>query len=247
MSREQLVAEWLGTRDYGEMLAEQDRRVEDRRSKGADDVVLLLEHPPTYTLGRRSEIDDLGDPEQHRLAGIDVCRTPRGGGITYHGPGQLVAYPIIDLRGVGCQPPGATRVDVAGFVTALESAMCETLGKFGVEAFPIPGLTGIWVGEGIEPGAVTSGRTRKVGSIGLRVNRGITSHGISLNLDLDLEPFERVRACGMDDCHQTSVALEVGSAPDARQAGEIWVEALAGVLERSGRAASGTSDRIAAP
>lgn len=247
MSGDALDREWLGTRDYGEMLVEQERRVESRRSGASDDLVLLLEHPPTYTLGRRSEVEDLGDPERHRRAGIEVCRSPRGGGITYHGPGQLVAYPIIDLGGIGPQPPGGSRIDVAGFVTALESAMCQTLDRFGVEAFPIPGLTGIWTGDGIEPGAIARGATRKIGSIGLRITRGITSHGISLNLDLDLGPFEEIRACGMDDCHQTSVFLEAGVSPDARQAGEILVDALAGALGRSDKAATGTSDRIAAP
>lgn len=151
---------------------------------------LTLEHPPTYTLGRRTRPGDLPhDRDYYRERGTAVCDTPRGGQVTWHGPGQLVIYPIIDLKGIGEQPEGSGRVDVAGFVEKVEEAMIEaTSGFLPGTAAPekIDGLTGIWLGDA------------KVGSIGLRISRGITSHGISLNVSCDLEPFNSVTACGID-------------------------------------------------
>lgn len=236
--------DWLGTRSYPEMLEAQELLVEQRRSGEIGDTVLLLEHPSTYTLGRRTEPGEIGDPERHRSAGIEVCETPRGGGVTWHGPGQLVAYPIIDLRGIGSQPGGAARVDVAGFVAALESAMAGTLSEWGVEARAIAGLTGIWTGD---PGAIpagptadlvadgiAAGRVRKIGSIGLRVSRGITSHGISLNLRCDIEPFEQVTACGIEGCRVTSVLLETGDSPATAAAGSTFAVELASALGLEG-------------
>lgn len=231
---------WLGTRPYPEMLVAQEVLVERRRTGEIGDTVLLLEHPSTYTLGRRTAPGEIGNPDEHRSAGIEVCETPRGGGVTWHGPGQLVAYPIVDLRGIGPQPEGAARADVAGFVTALEAAMARALGAWGVEARAIEGLTGIWTGD---PGSfpmeataasaaegVAAGKIRKIGSIGLRVARGITSHGVSLNLNCDIEPFQRVTACGIEGCRVTSVLLETGAAPDAEEAGETFTRELAAAL-----------------
>jgi lipoyl(octanoyl) transferase len=231
---------WLGTRSYPEMLGFQELAVEARRSCEIGDTVLLLEHPPTYTLGRRTAPGEIGDRELHRAAGVEICETPRGGGVTWHGPGQLVAYPIIDLRGIGTQPGGAARVDVAGFVAALETAMAGTLAEWEVEAMPIEGLTGIWTGN---PGAIpeepsadsvaegiAGGEVRKIGSIGLKVSRGTTSHGISLNLNCDVEPFERVTACGIEGCRVTSVLLETGHAPSAQEAAEVFANALSSAL-----------------
>ena len=231
---------WLGTRPYPEMLEVQEELVLRRRSGEIDDTVLLLEHPSTYTLGRRTAAGEVGDPERHRSAGIEVCETPRGGGVTWHGPGQLVAYPIIDLRGIGSQPEGGARADVAGFVAALESAMATSLDAWGVEARSIEGLTGIWTGDpGSIPddataetaaGGVAAGEIRKIGSIGLRVSRGITSHGVSLNLNCDVEPFEQVTTCGIEGCRVTSVLQETGAAPGPEEAGETFAEELAMAL-----------------
>ena len=242
---------WLGTRSYREMLEFQEQAVEGRRSGQIGDTVLLLEHPSTYTLGRRTAPGEIGDPELHRAAGVEICETPRGGGVTWHGPGQLVAYPIVDLRGIGSQPGGASRVDVAGFVAALEAAMATTLAEWGVEARPIDGLTGIWTGApGAIPedpnadsvaGEIARGEIRKIGSIGLKVSRGITSHGISLNLHCEVEPFERVTACGIEGCRVTSVLLETGHAPSPQEAGEVFAITLSSALslEPSGPVATG--------
>lgn len=242
---------WLGTRSYPEMLEIQEQAVEARRAGEIGETVLLLEHPPTYTLGRRTAPGEIGDLELHRAAGVEICETPRGGGVTWHGPGQLVAYPIVDLRGIGAQPGGAARADVAGFVAALESAMATTLAEWGVEARPVEGLTGIWTGD---PGAIPEepnadsvtagiarGEVRKIGSIGLKVSRGVTSHGISLNLKCDVEPFEKVTACGIEECRVTSVLLETGSAPSSQEAGEVFAIALSTVLslEPSGPVTTG--------
>ena len=251
---------WLGTRSYPEMLAFQEQAVEKRRSGQIGDTVLLLEHPSTYTLGRRTAPGEIGDVTRHRSAGIEVCETPRGGGVTWHGPGQLVAYPIVDLRGIGAQPGRAARVDVAGFVAALESSMAGSLSEWGIRAGSIEGLTGIWTGD---PGAIPEdptagsvadgiarGEVRKIGSIGLRVSRGITSHGISLNLNCELEPFEQVTACGIEGCRVTSVLAETDHAPTPEDAGPVLVRELASALglEAAGKARvglAGSSDLTA--
>ncbi|MCB0858079.1 MAG: lipoyl(octanoyl) transferase LipB [Solirubrobacterales bacterium] len=216
----------LGRRDYSDMVAAQDRLTAERHEGAVDDLLLALEHPPTYTLGRRSEPSDLLHPaDWYRERGITICETPRGGKVTYHGPGQLVIYPIINLKGVGEQPSGADRVDVAGFVAALENAMAEALYTWGIPAGRIDGLTGLWVDDdrptpaafagadaaGSAPG-LASGAIRKIGSIGLKISRGVTSHGLSLNVSCDLDPFEWINSCGIETCQATSIARETGGA-----------------------------------
>lgn len=229
---------WLGTRPYAEMLAEQERLVGLRSSGGLGDTLLLLEHPPTYTRGRRTEEGELGDPEVHRERGIEVLDTPRGGGVTYHGPGQLVAYPVFDLGRLGRQPRGSNRFDVKAFVDALEGAMVEAVAESGVKACSLPGLTGIWAGEAVQGSgmpadpaqSIATGQLRKIGSLGLRISRGISSHGISINVDLDLEPFGQVTACGIEDCEATSILAETGTAPPVREVGLGLARALGRTL-----------------
>ncbi len=211
---------WLGQRGYREMLELQERLVERRRHGETGDLLLLLEHPPVYTLGRRTEPGDLlRDPGFYESQGIGVEETPRGGKVTYHGPGQLVGYPVVDLGGIGPRPEVSGRVGVAWFVEALETAMIRTLRRWRVAAGRIEGLTGLWVDEGgpLPPGAdtastvagVASGRIRKIGSIGLKVSRGITSHGIAINVSGDLTPFGWINSCGIDHCAVTSVEAEL--------------------------------------
>ena len=232
-----LDAAWLGRCDYEETSRLQVELVERRRAGEIGDLLLMLEHPPTYTLGRRTRPGDLPhDADYYRERGTAVCDTPRGGQVTWHGPGQLVIYPIIDLRGVGEQPEGAGRVDVAGFVENLEEAMIKAVSAYLPSPEPsgslfvldgnkkgprkVEGLTGIWLGDA------------KVGSIGLRISRGITSHGISLNVSCDLEPFNSVTACGIDGGRATSILEVAGEAPTVREAGEAVASALAGLLDR---------------
>jgi len=232
----------LGTRDYDEMSAAQEELVERRLAGEIGDLLLVLKHPPTYTRGRRTEPEDLHhEPDFYRERGIEVFDTPRGGRITYHGPGQLVAYPIVDLNAVGSQPDGARRADVAGFVALLEAAMVRTVARWGVAAGAIDGLTGIWTGDRpVPPGTdaaamaepVARGELRKIGSIGLRIGRGVSSHGISLNLDCDLAPFSGITSCGIEHCRVTSILEESGPAPSVGEAGLAFGEELAVLIGR---------------
>ena len=177
------------------------KRIEAARLAGdLPDVLLLLEHPPVYTKGRRSEPAELGMGEDwYRMQGIEVCETDRGGRVTYHGPGQLVGYPIVSLRPYGD--------NVHEYVRGLERLMIESLASFEVEAEVIDGLTGVWVGGRPPEG-------RKIGSIGVHVNRGVTTHGFAVNVKNDLQPFEWIVPCGIDDCRMTSVCRELGAEQD---------------------------------
>ena len=160
-------------------------------SQGAiPDTVLLLEHPPVITLGRRTEDGELHVPEG---AEVEIVETDRGGKSTYHGPGQLVCYPILDLKRHG--------QDVKRYCRHLEEALIRTLAPLGVEARRIEGLTGIWV----------DGPPRKIASIGIHVSKWVTTHGYALNVDLDPAPFtEWITACGLEDASFTTVARELG-------------------------------------
>jgi lipoyl(octanoyl) transferase len=185
-----LVAK-LGLIEYTAAAALQERLREGVQAGAHDEVLLLLEHPPVYTLGRRSEPAELPMGEAwYRAQGIDVVRTTRGGKVTYHGPGQLVGYPIVRTD------------DVASYVRTLEEAIVATLALEGIEAHRRPGVkwTGAWVGE------------RKIASIGVHVSRGVTMHGFAVNVDDDLQPFEWVVACGLGDVRMTSIFAQTGRA-----------------------------------
>ncbi|MBK8294113.1 MAG: lipoyl(octanoyl) transferase LipB [Solirubrobacterales bacterium] len=220
----------LGLRPYPEMTALQERLVESRRSGQTGDLLLILEHPATYTRGRRSDPGDLlYGPEELAERGIEVCDTPRGGKVTYHAPGQLVMYPLIDLRGIGDQPGEVDRIDVAGFVASLETAMSAALAGYNIDSAAIDGLTGLWVSHGAPipadataasmGGEVAAGKVVKIGSIGLRISRGISSHGLSLNVSCDLQPFEGITSCGIEHCRVSSIESETGSAPPVSEVG----------------------------
>ena len=154
------------------------------------DTVMLLEHPPVITLGRRAEAGELHVPED---ADVEIVETDRGGKSTYHGPGQLVCYPIFDLTRHG--------EDVKKYCRDLEEALIRTLGAGGVDATRIDGLTGIWLER----------PPRKIASIGVHIAKWITTHGYALNVDLDPAPFtEWITACGLEDTAFTTIAREVG-------------------------------------
>jgi lipoyl(octanoyl) transferase len=156
----------------------------------APDTVLLLEHPPVITLGRRAEEGELHVPEG---AQVEIVETDRGGKSTYHGPGQLVCYPIFDLTRHG--------QDVKKYCRDLEEALIRTIAAVGVEATRIEGLTGIWLER----------PPRKIGSIGVHISKWVTTHGYALNVDLDPAPFtEWITACGLEDTAFTTVARELG-------------------------------------
>jgi lipoyl(octanoyl) transferase len=180
---------------YGES-RELQKRLEAARQNGAiPDVLLLLEHPPVYTKGRRSTADELPMGEDwYRMQGIEVTDTDRGGRVTYHGPGQLVGYPIVDLRAYGD--------DVHEYIRRMERVMIESLGEWGVKAGCIEGQTGVWVGD------------RKIGSIGVHVDRRVTTHGFAINVNNDLQPFEWIVPCGIETCRMTSLTRELGAEQD---------------------------------
>jgi lipoyl(octanoyl) transferase len=209
----------LGVVGYGEAL-ELQRRLEAARQAGATpDTLLLLEHHPVYTKGRRTEPGHLPMGEDwYRMQGIEVCETDRGGQVTYHGPGQLVAYPIMELADD----------DVVAYVRGLEEVMIGALGDFGIAAQVFDGLTGVWTagdppiaaGEvgpqrtPVGPGALPGGEARKIGSIGIHVNRSVTTHGVAINVNNDLQPFEWVVPCAIDGVRMTSVCRELGAEQD---------------------------------
>jgi lipoate-protein ligase B len=177
----------LGRLPYGDGVALQDRLRAARQDGALPDCLLLLEHDPVYTKGRRTLASDLPMGEDwYRAQGIEVADTTRGGRVTYHGPGQLVGYPIMRIG------------DVIEFLRTMERAVIAALADEGVEAGVREGLTGIWVGD------------RKIGSIGVHVSRGVTMHGFAVNVDCDLQPFEWIVPCGIDGVRMTSLLAETG-------------------------------------
>jgi len=182
-----------GVVGYREALALQRALVEERRAGHVPDLLLLLQHPPVITLGVRG---DGGRSHivatEDRLAelGVDVSETGRGGDVTYHGPGQVVGYPILDLR--------PDRCDVHRYVRDVEDVMIRTCAEYGVHAARITGLTGAWVGR------------EKIGAIGVRISRWITSHGFAFNVNTDLEYFNLIVPCGIADRGVTSLQRVLG-------------------------------------
>src|SRR3954464_3691222 len=181
------VARVPGRVPYLEAVELQTRLRERRQAREIPDSLLMLEHPPTYTKGRRSEGADLPMGEDwDRPQGIEVHETSRGGRVTYHGPGQLVGYPIMEVT------------DVVAFLRTMEAGIIRALADESVEAEVREGLTGVWVGD------------RKIGSIGLHVSRGVTMHGFAVNVDGDLQPFEWIVPCGIENVRMTSLYLQTG-------------------------------------
>ena len=215
----------LGTVEYAEAHRLQKELQAKRISGEIGDTVLLLEHPPVLTMGRSAK-------EQHVLAapgvlaarGISVHEVGRGGDVTYHGPGQLVAYPIIDLK--------PDRRDVRKYMWSLEETMIRTCADFGLSATRVEGLNGAWVGD------------RKVGAVGVRISRWVTMHGLALNANSDLTHFDLIVPCGIQDKKVTSLSAEIGRTvfatdvidPLARHFAELydtdveWQDALPGGL-----------------
>jgi lipoyl(octanoyl) transferase len=214
-----------GTIPYEEARAAQEQ-LESARQQGAiPDVLLLLEHPPVYTRGRRSSTEELPmGVEWYEAQGIEVRDTDRGGRVTYHGPGQLVAYPIVSLAPYGD--------DVHEYVRRLERVTIEALGEQGVKATTIEGLTGVWT-EGAMPGSgMGEVEARKIGSIGVHVSRGITTHGLAINVNNDLQPFEWIVPCGIEAARMTSLSRELGAAQDLGAFASTVAERFAEVYER---------------
>lgn len=183
----------LGVIDYDAALLQQRELVRDRIAGRAPDTVLLVEHPPTITLGRAADRRHvLLAPDQLAARGVSLRESDRGGDVTFHGPGQLVGYPIVDL---GCRGR-----DIHRYLRDLEQALIDALAELTIKAERVAGRTGVWVGD------------RKIAAIGVKVTRWVTSHGFALNVSPDLSGFTLIVPCGIRDRGVTSVSQELGRA-----------------------------------
>jgi len=190
-----VIVRRLGLIPYREAWELQRRLAEQRRAGEVPDTLLLLQHPHTYTIGRSGSRDHVFLSDVQLAArGITCLEVDRGGDVTYHGPGQLVGYPIVDL---GLKP------DVGAYLRALEACLMAVLADFGIAAGRLPGFTGVWI-EG----------QRKIAAIGVKVASGITTHGFALNVTTDLSLFAHILPCGIRDKGVASMASELGRAPD---------------------------------
>lgn len=193
----------LGRVDYLAALELQERFVELKQREAGGDILLFVEHPHVYTLGRGGKDANVLAPED-----VPVIRAGRGGDVTYHGPGQLVVYPIIDLR-------SKLRKDVHRYVRNLELSAIQTLEDFGLEGTRRPPFTGIWIGD------------KKIAAIGVAVRRCITFHGLALNVNTDLSYFKRIIPCGLTWADVTSMAKELGKEQSVERVREVFLHHFA--------------------
>jgi lipoyl(octanoyl) transferase len=181
---------------YEEAWALQHRLAEQRLNDQRPDTLVLLEHAPVYTIGRSARIEHWGD-QSLQESGIPVHHVERGGSVTYHGPGQLVGYPILRLNSYCAGPKSYMRM--------LEDVLIRTLGDWNIPAARLDSLTGVWV---------QADRPAKIGALGVRIARGISLHGFALNIDVDLAPFAKIIPCGLAGCRVTSMAELLGTPPE---------------------------------
>jgi lipoyl(octanoyl) transferase len=206
----------LGIVPYGEALALQRALVEERRANRVPDLLILLQHPPVITVGVRGDggrSHILADTDRLAALGVAVSETGRGGDVTYHGPGQIVGYPILDLR--------PDRCDVHRYVRDVEEVMIRTCVDYGVPAGRIAGLTGAWVGPD------------KIGAIGVRISRWITSHGFAFNVSTDLGYFDLIVPCGIADRGVTSLQRVLGRSVNVANVEESLICHFAAVFGRT--------------
>jgi len=209
----------LGTVSYAEALAMQRALVEERRADRVPDLLILLQHPPVITLGVKGDggrSNVVATPDRLAELGIAVEETGRGGDVTYHGPGQIVGYPIIDLR--------PDRQDVHRYVRDLEEVMIRTCADYGLEAGRIAGLTGTWLR--------TNEVAEKIGAIGVRISRWITSHGFAFNVSTRLDHFQLIVPCGISDRGVTSLEQATGRTIPVGEVEDRIVAHFAAVFDR---------------
>lgn len=210
----------VGRLPYREALELQAQLVEDRRAARIPDTLILLEHPHVLTLGVRrggGRANIIASEDRLQELGVEICEAGRGGDVTYHGPGQIVGYPIFDLR--------PDRQDVHRYVRDLEDVLIRLCGDFGIAAERLPGLTGAWVND-------SSNSLEKVAAIGVRISRWITSHGFALNVNTDLDFFKLIVPCGIADRGVTSLARLTGRSVDQRDVEDRLVTHFVRVFER---------------
>ena len=205
----------LGTVSYAEALAMQRALVEERRADRVPDLLILLQHPPVITLGVKGDggrSNVVATPDRLAELGIAVEETGRGGDVTYHGPGQIVGYPILDLR--------PDRQDVHRYVRDLEEVMIRTCADYGLDAGRVAGLTGTWIGA------------EKIGAIGVRISRWITSHGFAFNVSTRLDHFQLIVPCGIADRGVTSLEKATGRTIPFEEVEDRMIEHFAAVFAR---------------
>lgn len=215
-----IVVRRLGRVSYEDGLTLQAKLVEERRAGTIPDTLLLLEHPPVITLGvktRQGPKHIVATPEELEHEGVTVHESGRGGDVTYHGPGQLVGYPILDLA--------PDRKDVHRYVRDIEEALIQAAAAFGIEATRVAGLTGVWVAP---PGS--GGNEEKLAAIGVRISRWITSHGFALNVSTDLGHFNLIVPCGIADRGVTSLEKLLGRPVTMAEAEDAVASAFARVF-----------------
>jgi len=201
----------LGLVPYQDALALQARVLEERQLGTIEDTLFVLQHPPVITSGRGAKVEHvLWSPQRLQEEGFDLFDTGRGGDVTYHGPGQVVVYPIIDLK--------PDRCDVRKYVAALEETMLQTLAEFGIEGRRVEGQRGVWVAE------------QKIGAVGVRISRWVTMHGFALNVTTDLNHFQAIVPCGIQGCEVTSMQNLLGVPVDVSHVETSLVNHLASWL-----------------
>lgn len=209
----------LGTIDYATGLRLQHRLVELRKEGRIGDVLLLLEHSPVITLGRNAKASNVvASPELLAKRGVEVFECDRGGDVTFHGPGQIVGYPIFDLRAFSSTDGKRKTLGAVEYVRGLEEVLIRTCADFGVPTKRVAGLTGVWTTPGF-PTEASSARTQaesgegKIAAIGVHISRGVTSHGFALNVNTDLACFDLIIPCGIPLKPVTSMKRELGKPP----------------------------------
>jgi len=250
----------LGTVDYSTGLRLQQRLVELRKDGRIGDVLLLLEHTPVITLGRNAKAANIvASAEELAQRGVEVLECDRGGDVTFHGPGQLVGYPVFDLRGMTSSTGQRKTLGAVEFVRRLEEVLIRTCADFGIPTKRVPGLTGVWTAtDHVGPDALVRAVERsstvqrctdeaKIAALGVHISRAVTSHGFALNVNTDLDYFNLIIPCGIDSKPVTSMAKELGRPIQLQdvahaisrnfgvvfQSQMLWLETVDSLLETS--------------